>query len=795
MPTAAAKIEQVTLPVTGMTCAACQAFVQKTLEEQPGVQSATVNLMLHNATVRYEPGSTAPAALVEAIRSTGYGADLPEPGASILAEQERLDRDQLAEYKALRTKAITALALGVVAMILSMPLMHSVSGYGGHIDPLLMWLMDRADRLFQPLFPALYAFPPQVLTFALLALSLFVMVWAGHQFYVKAWSAFRHKSADMNTLIALGTLSAFLYSAAATLWPSAFISHGVAPDVYYEAVIIIIGLILTGNLMESRAKRRTTAALRKLAQLQPDTAHVERGGVLDDVPVEGVITGDTVLVRPGERIPVDGEVIAGGSSVDESMLTGESIPVEKAVGDRVIGGTLNGRGAMRYRATSVGEGSVLSQITRLLRDAQGSRAPIQRLADRISGIFVPVVVVLALVAFVAWWALAPDHSLARGIASAVAVLIIACPCAMGLAVPTAVMAATGRAAAAGILIKGGEPLQRLSSVDTVVIDKTGTITEGHPTIVCLEVLSPSGELSRESILSYVAAVEEGSEHPLASAVVRYAHEQGLTSPAVKNFIALPGMGAQADVEGSTVLVGNSQLLVERGVSISAAHSSIDQWSANGITPLLVSIGGRLSAILGAADPVRKTSAAAVSTLKSSGLRVVMLTGDRDLVAQAVAKQVGIDEVIAGVLPAGKLDAVRNLQQQGRVVAMVGDGVNDAPALAQADVGLAMATGSDIALETGDVSLMRADLRGVEEALSIGRKAMRIMKQNLFWALVYNVICIPIAAGVLYPSFGILLSPILASAAMSVSSVSVVTNSLRLARFGRSRSLELYQLLS
>ncbi len=781
MPTGAAKIEQVTLPVTGMTCAACQSFVQKTLEEQPGVESATVNLMLHNATVRYEPGSIAPAALVEAIRSTGYGADLPQPGISVLAEQEKLDQDQVAEYRALRTKAITTLALGVAAMILSMPLMHAVSGHGGHIDPLLMWLMDRADRLFQPLFPALYIIPTQVLTSVLLALSLFVMVWAGRQFYLKAWSAFRHKSADMNTLIALGTLSAFLYSAAATLLPGTFLSHGVAPDVYYEAVIIIIGLILTGNLLESRAKRRTTAALRKLAQLQPDAAHVERSGVIEDVPVDRVISGDTVLVRPGERVAVDGEVIAGGSSVDESMLTGESIPVEKAIGDRVIGGTLNGRGAMRYRATNVGEGSVLSQITRLLRDAQGSRAPIQRLADRISGIFVPIVVALALVTFIAWWAFAPDHSLARAFASAVAVLIIACPCAMGLAVPTAVMAATGRAASAGILIKGGEPLQRLSSVDTIVIDKTGTITEGHPTIVSVEIIQPSDALSRESILSYAAAVEEGSEHPLASAVVRYAGEQGLTPPAVKNFSALPGMGAQADVEGTTVLVGNSQLLVERGISISDATSLIEQWSAKGITPLLVSIGSRLSAILGTADPVRETSAAAVSALKSSGLRVVMLTGDRELVAQAVAKQVGIDEVIAGVLPAGKLDAVRNLQRQGRVVAMVGDGVNDAPALAQANVGLAMATGSDIALEAGDVSLMRADLRGVPEALSVGRKAMRIMKQNLFWAFVYNVICIPIAAGALFPFFGILLSPILASAAMSVSSISVVTNSLRLAR--------------
>jgi P-type Cu+ transporter len=781
MSAAAAKTEQITIPVTGMTCAACQSFVQRTLEEQPGVQSATVNLMLRNATVRYQSASTAPAALVDAIRSTGYGADLPQSGTSVLAEQEQLDRHQVAEYLALRNKAFVTLALGVVAMILSMPLMHSASSHGGHIDPLLTWLMAHADLILQPLLPVLYNAPPQVLNFALLAMSLFVMIWAGRQFYVKAWSAFRHKSADMNTLIALGTLSAFLYSVAATLVPDAFVAHGVAPDVYYEAVIVIIGLILTGNLLESRATRRTTAALRKLAQLQPDTAHVERNGVIEDVAVGQVVTGDTVLVRPGERIPVDGEVVAGGSSVDESMLTGESMPVEKTIGARVIGGTLNGRGMLRFHATNVGEGSVLSQITRLLRDAQGSRAPIQRLADRISGIFVPVVVALALLAFLAWWALAADHSLARAMASAVAVLIIACPCAMGLAVPTAVMAATGRAAAAGILIKGGEPLQRLNSVDTVVIDKTGTITEGHPAVVCFDLLH-AVHFTRESLLAYAAAVEESSEHPLAAAVVRYAREQDLAFPSISKFIAHPGLGAQADVEGKLVLVGNQRLLEEQGINVASARPLIDEWSGKGITPLLIAIGGELVGLLGATDRVKESSPVAVAALQAAHFRVVMLTGDRELVARAVAKQVGIDEVIAGVLPAGKVAAIRHFQEQGRVVAMVGDGVNDAPALAQADVGITMATGSDIALEAGDVTLMRADLRGVAEALSIGRKAMRIVKQNLFWALIYNVICIPIAAGALYPAFGILLSPILASAAMSVSSVSVVSNSLRLARF-------------
>jgi P-type Cu+ transporter len=782
MPTLGTNTVQVTIPVSGMTCAACQSFVQRTLEEQPGVQSATVNLMLHNAIVRYQPQSTAPAALVEAIRSTGYGADLPTGDRSVLAEQEKLDHDQVAEYVDLRRKAFVTLSLGVAAMLISMPLMHATVHQGSHMDPLLMWLMARADRTFEPLFPGLYAIPAQILNLTLLAMSLFVVVWAGRQYYSKAWSALRHKSADMNTLIALGTGSAFLYSASATLFPAVFLAQGVAPDVYYEAVIVIIGLILTGNLMESRAKRRTTAALRKLAQLRPDIAHRERAGVIEDVPLDQVSTGDTLLVRPGERIPVDGEVISGGSSVDESMLTGEGIPVEKVVGARVIGGTLNGRGAFRIRATDVGEGSVLSQITRLLRDAQGSRAPIQNLADRISGIFVPVVVALALCAFLAWYVLAPNHPLARAIACAVAVLIVACPCAMGLAVPTAVMAATGRAAAEGILIKGGEPLQRLASIDTVVIDKTGTITEGQPAVVCVEILNTSSQYSRNAVLAYAAAVEEGSEHPLAGAVVRYAREQGLTVRPVLNFMAHAGMGAEADVEGTPVIVGNSGFLEERGISIAPSANLIDQWSEKGITPLLVAIGSELAAVLGAADRVRRSSAAAIADLQAAHLHVVMLTGDRRLVAKAIAKDTGIDDVIAEVLPAGKVEAIRRLQGQGRVVAMVGDGVNDAPALAQADVGIAMATGSDIALEAGDVTLMRPDLLGVAQALAVGRKAMRIMKQNLFWAFIYNAICIPVAAGALYPSFGILLSPILASAAMSVSSVSVVSNSLRLSRF-------------
>ena len=697
--------KQLTFGVSGMTCAACQSFIEKTLEKQPGVEAASVNLMLNNATVRFHPEQITPAALMEAVNATGYEA-------SYVAREEPEPSFPL--------KAAVSLAAGVVAM----------------------------------------AFPVPAL---LLPLTLAIMAWAGRHFYVKAWSALRHGTSDMNTLVAAGTGSAFLFSAAATLAPGFFRAHGVAPDVYYEAVLFILGFVLTGNALEVRAKRQTSAALRSLVKLQPKTARVLVDGLETSAPIERLRTGDIVLVKPGERIATDGEVISGSSGVDESMLTGESVPVEKLPGHRLIGGTMNGSGALQYRATNLGAASVLSQILRLLEDAQASRAPIQNLADRVSAVFVPVVVSIALASFFVWWLLIPGAGVARALVSAVTVLIIACPCAMGLAVPAAVMVATGRGAGFGILIKGGSALQRLESVDTVVLDKTGTLTQGTPAVTQVIPNDPH-------MLRLAASIEALSEHPLAAAIVRHVEGNMAGMASVTGFKSHAGMGATGVIDGQTVAVGNLALMKTLGISLEGAPPTGDVYVAAG------------SQILGAitvADTLKPGSAKAVKALRNAGQRVILLTGDNQRTARAMADLAGIDEVIAEVLPSGKVDAIRDLQAAGRVVAMVGDGVNDAPALAQADVGITMATGADVAIEAGDVTLMRSDLQGIAQAIELSRRTMRVIRQNLFWAFVYNVVGIPIAAGVLYPTFGILLNPMFASAAMALSSVSVVGNSLRL----------------
>jgi Cu+-exporting ATPase len=551
-----------------------------------------------------------------------------------------------------------------------------------------------------------------------------------------------------------------------------------APDVYYEAVLFIVALILVGNALEARAKRQTSKALRALANLQPPVARVVRDGQEVDIPVGDVQHEELVVVRPGEKIPVDGEVLAGASAVDESMLTGESLPVEKAAGDRVIGGTINRTGSFRYRATTLGSDSVLARIVKLMRDAQGSRAPIQRLADRISGVFVPIVISLAIATFVVWFIVSPEAPLVRGFAAAVAVLIIACPCAMGLAVPTAVMVSTGRGAEHGILIKGGEALQRAHQVDTVVLDKTGTVTEGKPAVTDL-VLAPGASLSAERVLSLVGSLEKSSEHPLAEAIVEYARSKKVPLLEVEGFQAQLGRGATGIVDGSALAVGNERLMGEWGLDVEQLRDQADDLSGRGRTPMFIAIDGVLAGIVAVADPIKPSSRPAIERLKRQGLQVVMLTGDNQRTAMAVAREAGVDRVVAEVLPEGKVEEVKRLQAAGLVVAMVGDGINDAPALAQADVGIAIGTGTDIAAEAADVVLMRGDLAGVASAISLSRKTMTTMKQNLFWAFVYNVIGIPVAAGVLYPAFGLLLSPILASAAMAFSSVSVVSNSLRL----------------
>jgi P-type Cu+ transporter len=751
---AAAK-EKVVIPVTGMTCAACQGRVQRTLTQAPGVVDATVNLMMGNATIAYDPAATSPDALVETIRSTGYGAELPTKDRTAFEEQEARDRAQQEEFVELRRKAIVTGVAGVVAMVVSM---HDLLGL-----------------------------PAPVVMYGLLLLTLGVMLWAGRHFYTRAWAAFRHHSADMNTLIAVGTGAAFVYSVIATVAPELFLRNGVRPDVYYEAVVIIIALILTGNAFEARAKRQTSAALRTLAQLQPKTARVVRNDEEIDIPVADVRAGDVVVVRPGERIPVDGEVVSGRTAVDESMLTGESMPVEKQSGDRVIGATINGTGAIRFRATTLGADSVLGQIVTLMRDAQGSRAPIQKLADRVSAVFVPVVMSIAVATFVAWFVIVHGGgamsaaAVVRAFAAAVAVLIIACPCAMGLAVPTAVMVSTGKGAELGILVKGGEALQRAADLTTIVLDKTGTITEGKPSVTDL-VLAPGAASSAAEVLAIVAALERSSEHPLADAIVRHALDQGLTLAPAEAFDSLTGRGVAGTVSGYAVIIGNESLMTEHGVDVSPLSATASRLADHGKTAMYVALDRALAAVIAVADPIKATSRRAVEQLRALGLDVIMLTGDNQRTADAVARDAGIEHVIAGVLPDGKVAEIARLQNQGRVVGMVGDGINDGAAIARSDVGFAVASGTDVAVEAADVALMRGDLHGVVQAIALSRRTMRTMKQNLFWAFIYNVIGIPVAAGVLYPAFGLLLSPILASAAMAFSSVSVVSNSLRLRRF-------------
>lgn len=762
----------VTIPVGGMTCAACSSRIERALAREAGVADAAVNLMTQEAKVRYDQSATSPEALVEAIRRTGYEAELAPPEQTPFEEQEARDRALQDEFLRLRRKALLSGAAGIVAMIVSMPLM--AMGTGATVDPFMHWVMAQLTPVLRGVAPWLYAVPPAVLSYGLLALTLAVMLGAGRHFYVQAWAAFRHHSADMNTLIAVGTGAAFLYSVVATAVPGFFTSRGLAPDVYYEAVVIIIALILTGNAFEARAKRRTSAALRGLVELQPATARVIKGGRDVDVPIEAVEAGDGVIVRPGERVPVDGEILDGRSAVDESMLTGESLPVEKGPGDAVIGGTINGTGAFRYRATTLGADSVLAQIVHLMREAQGSRAPIQRLADRISGVFVPTVISLALATFAIWYVAADSAPLVRAFAAAVAVLIIACPCAMGLAVPTAVMVASGKGAELGVLIKGGEALQRAGDVDTVVVDKTGTVTEGRPAVT--DVIARDDE---RLLLRLAASLERVSEHPLADAVVRYAAERGVGLADPAGFTSVTGKGAVGEVDGRRVLVGNAALLEERGLDPGVLTADAARLGDEGKTVIYVALDGAPAGLIAVADPIKASSREAVQRLTAMGLDVVMLTGDTVGTARAVAREAGIVHVVAGVLPEGKVAEIRRLQGGGSVVAMVGDGINDAPALAQADVGIAVGTGTDIAVEAGDIVLMRGDLLGAARAVALSRRTMRTMKQNLFWAFIYNVIGIPVAAGVLYPIAGVLLSPILASGAMAFSSVSVVSNSLRL----------------
>ena len=780
--------ETVTIPVSGMTCAACSSRVQRALAGRPGVEQAAVNLLLGSATITFDPRRGSASDLVDAVRATGYGAELPTPSDAGQAAPAVHDHAHRGDARRLARRAGFALVAAAVSMVLSMALGSGAMPQGATIDPFMRWTMAHLTPLLSAAAPWLFAIPHRAVLGALLVLTVVVMGWTGREFYTRAWIAFRHRGADMNTLIAVGTGAAFIYSLAATFAPGFFAAHGVAADVYYEAVTFIIALILLGNAIEARATQRTSAALHALAAMQPAMARVRANGAEREIPVGDVRAGDEVVVRPGERIPVDGVVVAGESAVEESMLTGESMPIEKRPGDAVIGATINGTGAFRYRATSLGADSVLARIVRLVRDAQATRAPIQALADRVSAVFVPVVIQIAIVTFVVWFVAldapvgASVTASVRAFAAAIAVLVIACPCAMGLAVPTAVMVATGRAAQLGLLIKGGAALQRAGDVRTVVLDKTGTVTEGKPAVTDV-VPVRGGRWTSAELVRLAASVERASEHPVAAAIVVHA-ASAVAVPDVTAFQSTTGRGAQGTVAGDRIAVGNAAFMAALGVDVSPLAGDAARLTDQAKSLVYVAANSVLAGVIAVADPVRPTSRAAIARLRAMGLDVVMLTGDNARTANAVARAAGIDRVVAGLLPEGKVAEIERIKrEQGHVVAMVGDGVNDAPALASADVGIAIGWGggTDVAAEASDITLMRGGVEAVVTAIALSRRTMRTIRENLGWAFAYNVIGIPIAAGVLYPAFGILLSPVLASAAMAFSSVSVVTNSLRLRR--------------
>ena len=749
-----------TLDIEGMTCASCASFVEKSLTRTPGVQRAVVNFATEKATIDYLPAQATPATLKEAVVNAGYGVTERAPDTSAADRQAEIDQQKALAYVKLKRRFWVAAGLAVVIMPLSM---------------LMLWpaMMARVNM--------------QWLNYGLLLLTLPVLLYSGREFYTSAWNGFRHRAANMDTLIAVGTGAAFLYSLAATVVPGFFTSRGLMPEVYYDTTATIIALILLGKVLELRAKTQTSAAIKALMGLQAKTARVVRpDGQEVDVPIEQVQLHDVIVVRPGEKVATDGLIEEGHSAVDEAMLTGESLPVEKKTGDPVFGATLNKTGSFRFRVTKVGADTMLSQIVKLVEDAQGSRAPIQRLADKVSAIFVPTVVVIAILTFVLWFDLAPVESrLPLALVNFVAVLIIACPCALGLATPTAIMVSTGKGAEHGVLIRNAEALEKAHQVNTVLLDKTGTITRGEPAVTDFV---PAKGHDADQLLQVVAAVERQSEHPLAEAVVRYANAQQAAVISATGFRAIEGKGAEATVNSQKILIGNRRLLTEAGVALTTEFTAqAEQLLTQAKTVLYVAVAGQAVGLIGVADTVRDTSAAAIKRLQAMGIEVVMMTGDNPQTAAQVAGQVGITRYFAEVLPADKAGKVKELQAEGRVVAMVGDGINDAPALAQADIGLAMGGGTDVAMEAAGITLMRSDLQGVVTAIELSRQTIRTIKQNLFFAFIYNTLGIPVAAGLLYPFFGLLLSPMLAAGAMALSSVSVLTNSLRLRSFSPAKN--------
>ncbi|NTV45060.1 MAG: heavy metal translocating P-type ATPase [Chlorobiales bacterium] len=754
----ASQTETLSLDITGMHCASCVARVEKSLQNVAGVKSAVVNLTLENATVEYTPSLVNRDALKHAVEDAGYG--IAEPEAALSSEEKPADvtEDRKAkEYRILKIRLIFSAILTAIIMSLSMVSMIPAVHHKLNMN---------------------------VVNYVLLVLTIPVMVWSGREFYIAAWKGLKHFSANMDTLIAVGTGSAFLYSAAVTIIPNLFSSIGRSNDVYFDTTATIITLILFGRVMEARAKARASDAIKKLIALGAKTARIVRDGKEMEIPIDRVRIGDTVLVRPGEKIAVDGVVEDGASSVNESMMTGESLPVDKAEGDTVIGGTLNQTGSFRFRAMRVGKDTMLAQMIKLVSDAQGSKAPIQRLADLISAYFVPAVVLVAIFTFIIWFIFTPaEVRLTMALVNFVAVLIIACPCALGLATPAAVTVATGKGAELGVLFKNAESLEVAGKIDTIVLDKTGTLTEGKPVVTDYETVREKSAPGSHELLSMVLAVESRSEHPLAQAVAEFAKSLGADTLEATGFKALQGRGAEAVVSGKKVLIGNEKLMAEAMANIPLnLQEKASVFTSQARTVIYVAINGEAVSVIALADKLKNNSVEAVRQLRELGLEVAIVTGDNVQTAKLIAKEACIDLVRAEILPAGKVEFIKNLQADGKRVSMVGDGINDAPALAQADVGIAIGTGTDIAISAADVTLVSGSLEGAVQAIRLSRQTMRTIRQNLFFAFIYNTLGIPIAAGVLYPLTGTLLSPMIAAAAMAMSSVSVLTNSLRLKSF-------------
>ncbi|MCW5318335.1 heavy metal translocating P-type ATPase [Nostoc sp. KVJ3] len=748
-------MDTLSLKLRGMSCASCANNIEEAISSVPGVSNCNVNFGVEQATIQYDRKRTNLETIQAAIDAAGYSS-YP------LQEQEMITGEDDAEKNAREAELRTLTRKIVVGSILStLILLGSISAMTG---------------LNLPGIRALWLDNPWVQ----LVLASAVLFWCGADFFKNAWKAFKRHTATMDTLVAMGTGAAYFYSLFATVFPGFFTSAGLMPDVYYEAAAVITTLILLGRLFENRAKGQTSEAIRKLIGLQPRDAKVIRDGKEVNVPIQEVQIGDVILVRPGEKIPVDGEVIEGASNVDEAMVTGESLPVKKQPGDEVIGATINKTGSFKFRATRVGKDTFLSQIVKMVQQAQGSKAPIQRLADQVTGWFVPVVMTIAIAAFVIWFNVMGNLTLA--LITTVGVLIIACPCALGLATPTSVMVGTGKGAENGILIKGAESLELAHKIQTIVLDKTGTLTQGKPTVTDFVTVNGTANGNELKLLQLSASLERNSEHPLAEAVVRYAQSQQVELTEANKFEAIAGSGVQGIASDHLVQIGTQRWMAELNIDTRTLQEGKTSLEAAGKTAILIAVDGQIQGLMGIADALKPSSVAVVRTLQKLGLEVVMLTGDNHKTAEAIASEVGITRVFAEVRPDQKASQIQALQAEGKIVAMVGDGINDAPALAQANVGIAIGTGTDVAIAASDITLISGDLQGIVTAIQLSRATMQNIRQNLFFALIYNVAGIPIAAGVLFPIFGWLLNPMIAGGAMAFSSVSVVTNALRLRNF-------------